>query len=98
MKERNTPYKCHVFVCTRSRNGEEKACADADSTSIKAILKDEINDRGWKGKVRISESGCQGVCGVGPNIMIYPQGRWLSQVKQSDIPDVLKIIEQQIEA
>ncbi len=97
MKLRKTPYTCHVFVCTRSRNGEEKACADADSASLKAVLKDEVKDRGWKGRVRVSDSGCQGVCGVGPNIMIYPQGLWLSQVTPSDIPEILKIIEQHLE-
>jgi (2Fe-2S) ferredoxin len=94
MKSRKTPYKCHLFVCTRSRNGEEKSCADGDSTAIKSMLKDAINERGWKGIVRVSESGCQGVCSVGPNVMIYPQGNWLTQVKPTDVPDILNIVEQ----
>ncbi len=94
MKARKPPYKCHVFVCTKSRGGERKSCGDGESADIKALLKDEINDRGWKGSVRVSDSGCLGVCGVGPNVMIYPQGTWLTQVKQSDVPEILKTIEQ----
>jgi (2Fe-2S) ferredoxin len=94
MKSRNTPYKCHLFVCVKSRGGERKSCGDADSGDIKALLKDKINELGWKGKVRVSESGCLGVCGVGPNIMIYPQGVWLTQVKQSDVPEILETVEQ----
>ena len=97
MRSRNTPYKCHVFVCTRSKNGEEKSCADGDSPSVKAALKDAVTERGWKGVVRISESGCLGVCGLGPNVMIYPQGTWLAQVKETDLPELLKIIEQCIQ-
>jgi (2Fe-2S) ferredoxin len=93
MKSRKTPYQCHVFVCVKDRAGERKSCGDGESADIKAALKDEIRDRGWKGKVRISESGCLGVCGVGPNIMIYPQGTWLTQVKASDLPEILKTIE-----
>ena len=94
MKLRKTPYKCHLFVCLKSRGGERKSCGDGESTDIKALLKDEISDRGWKGKVRVSESGCLGVCGVGPNVMIYPQGIWLTQVKPPDLPEILKTIEQ----
>jgi len=97
MKNRKTPYKCHLFVCTRSRNGEQKACADGDSSSIKLMLKDIVNDRGWKGVVRISESGCQGVCSLGPNLMIYPQGIWLSQIKPSDVPEIVKIVEEYLD-
>lgn len=91
MKSRKTPYKCHIFVCLKSRDDGRKSCGDGD---IKALLKDEISDRGWKGTVRVSESGCLGVCAVGPNIMIYPQGIWLTQVNPSDMPDILKTIEQ----
>lgn len=97
MRTRNTPYKCHVFVCTRSRNGEEKSCADGDSAKIQVMLKDAMRDRGWKGVVRVSSSGCQGACGLGPNVMIYPQRTWLTQVKPSDVPDILNIVEQYIE-
>ena len=93
MKSRKAPYKCHIFVCLKSRGGERKSCGDGESAEIKSLLKEEINDRGWKGKVRISESGCLGVCGVGPNIMIYPQAIWLTQVKPSDVPEILKTIE-----
>jgi len=93
MKSRKTPYQCHIFVCVKSRDGERKSCGDGENADIKAALKDEINDRGWKGKVRVSESGCLGVCGVGPNIMIYPQGVWLTQVKLSDLTDILKTVE-----
>lgn len=96
MKSRKTPYQCHLFVCVKSRGGERKSCGDGASADIKAALKDEINQRGWKGKVRVSESGCLGVCGVGPNIMIYPHGTWLTQVKPSDLPEILKTVEQMI--
>jgi (2Fe-2S) ferredoxin len=98
MKSKKTPYKCHVFVCLKSRGDERKSCSDGESADIKALMKDEINDRGWKDKVRVSDSGCLGVCGVGPNVMIYPQGTWLTQVTPSDVPNILKTIEQMLNA
>ena len=97
MKNKKTPYKCHLFVCTRSRNGEEKSCADGHSSEVKSMIKAAIHDRGWKGVVRVSESGCLGVCSLGPNIMIYPQSIWLSQVRPADVPEILNIVEQCLE-
>ena len=94
MKSRKIPYQCHIFVCVKSRGGERKSCGDGESTDIKALLKDGISKRGWKAKVRVSDSGCLGVCGVGPNVMIYPQGIWLGQAAASDVPEILKTIEQ----
>ena len=98
MKSRNTPYQCHLFICVKSRDGERKSCGDGEGAALKDLLKNEISERGWKGRVRVSDSGCLGVCGTGPNIMIYPQGIWLSKVKPSDVPDILKTVEQLLDA
>ena len=94
MKQHQSPYKCHLFICIKSRDGKRKSCGDTGSPDLKAALKDEIKSRGWKSIARVSESSCLGVCDAGPNIMIYPQGLWLTQVKPSDMPEILITIEQ----
>ena len=93
MEENLSPYVCHMFVCTNDRNGERKSCADGNSTDIRKILKKEVNARGWKGKVRVSKCGCLGLCAEGPNVMLYPQKIWFSEVVESDAPDILSEIE-----
>lgn len=93
MKQHESPYKCHLFVCIKSRGGKRKSCGDAGSPGLKAALKDEIRNRGWKGVARVSESSCLGVCDAGPNIMIYPQKLWLSEVTLDDIPEILQTVE-----
>ena len=80
MKKRTTRYKVHVFVCTRQRDDETKSCAEGDGSAIKDQLKSISEERGWKPRVRISESGCLGVCAAGPNVMIYPQKIWFTGV------------------
>ena len=92
METSETPYKSHLFICSKSRNGEKKSCGDLCSPELKPILKDAIKDRGWKGIVRISESSCLGVCAAGPNIMIYPQQIWLSDVSIDDVPKILETL------
>lgn len=92
MKRRTTPYEAQVFICVRARDGEGKSCAEGDNPELKSILKDEVNQRGWKGRARVSTTSCLGVCGVGPNIMIYPQKIWLSDVTRDDVPEIMDIL------
>ena len=97
MKQRISPYKCHLFVCTNSRNGERKSCGDEGSAHLKAMIKTEIKNRGWKGIVRVSESGCLGLCDTGPNIMVHPQKIWFSAVSRDDLPEIIQIVEDVLE-
>lgn len=89
-----SPYVCHVFVCTNDRGGKSKSCADQDSPSIRTHLKKEISKRGFKKQVRVSISGCMGLCGKGPNVMIYPQNIWFSGVSTEDTGEILSKIEE----
>lgn len=89
MNEAKTPYLCHVFVCVNDRRGERKACADGNSPAIKDYLKEQVEKRGWKGKVRVSNCGCMGLCAKGPNVMVHPQGLWFSGVTLQDAEAIL---------
>jgi len=89
----HSPYVAHIFVCTNDRAGARKSCADAGSPELKDLLKDAVNARGWKGLVRVSASGCLGVCNQGPNVMIYPQKLWFSEVHVEDAEELLEVIE-----
>lgn len=93
LKQNESPYVSHVFVCTNDRGGERNACADDHSLLIKSKLKEAVNEKGWKGKVRISTSGCMGLCDQGPNVMIYPQKVWFSEVFPDDFDDIISAIE-----
>lgn len=92
MKQSETPFIAHVFICVNDRHGERKSCADGDSVRIKTELKQWIADNGWKGKVRVSTSGCLGLCASGPNVMIYPQKILFSEVAPNDIEQIKTVI------
>ncbi|MBN1278904.1 MAG: (2Fe-2S) ferredoxin domain-containing protein [Chlorobiaceae bacterium] len=88
-----SPFVAHVFVCTNDRGGERKSCADGNSQLLKETLKKVADDRGWKGKVRVSTSGCMGLCSTGPNVMIYPQKVLFSGVSPDDVESIVSAIE-----
>jgi (2Fe-2S) ferredoxin len=73
MQKETSPYECHVFVCTNDRHGAGKSCADGGNAALKDYLKEQVKKRGWKGRVRVSTSGCMGLCQKGPIVMIYPR-------------------------
>ena len=88
-----SPYISHVFICTNDRAGASKSCSDSNSPLVKAKLKGVAHEKGWTGKVRISTSGCMGLCAKGPNVMIYPQKVWFSDVSPDDLNDIVSAIE-----
>ena len=89
----NLQYACHIFVCTNDRKGKRKSCADGNSRNVRSLLKKEIKNRGWTGRVRVSESGCLGLCMKGPNVICYPQKIWFSDVSDSDASAIITRVE-----
>ncbi|MDZ4199411.1 MAG: (2Fe-2S) ferredoxin domain-containing protein [Kiritimatiellia bacterium] len=84
-----SPYACHVFVCVNDRHGERKSCADGVETRLKDALKAGAKERGWSGRVRVSSSGCMGLCARGPNVLLYPQGIAFHAVAPDDCATIL---------
>jgi len=91
--QKESPYACHVFVCTNDRVGERRSCADNNSPLVRKRLKEEVKTRGWDQQVRISQSGCMGLCGLGPNVILYPQKIWFSEVFEDDLGMIISSIE-----
>jgi (2Fe-2S) ferredoxin len=49
-----------------------------------------LMERGFQpGDVLITGSTCLGPCELGPTMVVYPDGTWYSQVKESDVPLIL---------
>ena len=84
------PYRCHIFVCVNDRHGAHKSCADGGGAQIRQALKERINQlQLLAGSIRVSQSGCFGLCSEGPNVLIYPQGIWYSGVRMDDIETII---------
>lgn len=92
MKRQLSPYMSHIFVCAHDRKGERKSCADGVGLAVKDALKAGVEARGWAGRVRVSHTGCQGLCQRGPNVMVYPRGLWFSAVSPADVPALLDVV------
>ncbi len=85
MQQTKTPYRKQLFVCTNQREGEAACCARGGSVAIREALKRYVKDHGLSGVVRVSQSGCQGLCEEGPNVMVFPDGDWYHHVRPEDV-------------
>ena len=97
MNQANSPYVCHILVCTNDRHGERPSCSDGMSPEIRDHLKEKVEKRGWKPRVRVSQSGCLGLCAKGPNVMLYPQGICFSGVTLGDVDEILNKVGEYLE-
>jgi (2Fe-2S) ferredoxin len=88
------PITHHVFVCTG------KSCSAVDSAAVKAAFERELLDRGMlfgkekkgknpKGSVVLTECGSVGFCAIGAAVMVYPDGIWYAQVRETDVPEIV---------
>lgn len=89
MQQTQNPHKKHIFVCTNQREGEETCCSRAGGAAIRDALKRYVKANGLDGIVRVSQSGCQGLCEEGPNVMVYPDGYWYHHVQADDLDAII---------
>jgi (2Fe-2S) ferredoxin len=83
-------FRLHVFICTNRRPDDNPrgSCAGRGSESLREHLKDAAKARGLK-DVRINSAGCLDRCGLGPVMVIYPEGVWYSFHTKADIDEIL---------
>jgi (2Fe-2S) ferredoxin len=90
MEKRPTPHHRIIFVCTNERPpGERPCCAAADGGTLRTRLKEMVKARRLRGRIRVSQAGCLDRCEDGPNIMVFPDNVWYSQVEGSDLDRIL---------
>ncbi len=76
-------YRSHVLVCGGT------GCTSSGSKEILATLQNEIEKIGLKDEVAVVQTGCHGLCALGPIMLIYPEGTFYSMVKVEDIPEIV---------
>jgi (2Fe-2S) ferredoxin len=91
MKSGKVPYRKTAFVCTNARDGGRVACGNPGRGGLELCeaLKKGAKERGLKGKVRVARTGCLDLCEQGPNVFLYPDGRWLSGLTPADAGAIL---------
>jgi (2Fe-2S) ferredoxin len=65
-------------------------CTSSGSLGVRQALSAEIKRRGLDNEVQVVETGCRGFCAMGPVMIIYPEGIFYCQVKESDVEEIVE--------
>jgi len=76
-------YRSHVLVCGGT------GCTSSGSPRIIETLKKEIEKVGLQEEVSVVQTGCHGLCALGPIMIVYPGATFYSLVKEEDIPEIV---------
>ncbi len=76
-------YRSHVLVCGGT------GCTSSGSQKIMERLKEELEKQGLTDEVSVVQTGCHGLCALGPIMIVYPDASFYSMVKEEDIPEIV---------
>lgn len=84
-------YRYHLFFCTNQRDDAEgKAyCQQHDAQSLRDYAKQQVKALKLN-KVRVNNAGCLNRCGLGPIMVIYPDGIWYQYHSKDDIDEIIE--------
>jgi (2Fe-2S) ferredoxin len=88
------PIRLHVLVCAG------KSCTNVGSAEVKEAFERELKARGLlfgkakkgknpQGSIVLTECASVGFCAVGAAVLVYPDGVWYAQVRESDVSEIV---------
>ncbi len=83
MKTENKILKAHLFVCTHNRD-EGESCGSKGSADLVSELKGWVKENKLKDSVKVTRSGCLGLCENGIAAVCYPKGEWMTEITRDD--------------
>jgi (2Fe-2S) ferredoxin len=87
--------KRQIFVC----NG--KSCAAVGSEAVKNAFAEQLDSkklrygkeskgRNPNGTVVLTDCSSVGFCSIGAAVLVYPEGIWYGQVRESDVKEIIE--------
>ena len=64
-------------------------CTSSGSQKIQEIFQQEIERQGLAEEVKVVQTGCFGLCALGPVVIIYPDGTFYSHVTPDDVVEIV---------
>ena len=76
-------YRSHVLVCGGT------GCHSSGSADVMSTFRTELEKNKLEKEVKLVQTGCFGLCAVGPVVIVYPEGAFYSKVKKEDVPRIV---------
>ncbi|MBR6786172.1 MAG: NAD(P)H-dependent oxidoreductase subunit E, partial [Clostridia bacterium] len=75
--------RSHVLICGGT------GCTSSGSKVLMSTFEKELEKNGLQDEVKIVQTGCFGLCALGPVVIIYPEGTFYSRVEEKDVAEIV---------
>ena len=75
--------RAHVLCCGGT------GCTSSGSQKIQDAFVREIEKQGLAEEVKVVQTGCFGLCALGPVVILYPDGTFYSRVEEKDVAEIV---------
>jgi NADP-reducing hydrogenase subunit HndC len=76
-------FRSHVLVCGGT------GCTSSGSQKVIKAFEKHLKDKGIEKEVKVVQTGCHGLCELGPVIIVYPEGVFYSRVQEEDVEEIV---------
>ncbi len=76
--------RSHVLICGGT------GCTSSGSPAIRAHLEKELAAHGLSEEIKVVQTGCFGLCALGPIMIVYPEGTFYSRVTEADVTEIVE--------
>ena len=76
--------RAHVLICGGT------GCTSSGSQSIQEAFAANIEANGLTEEVKLVQTGCFGLCALGPVVIVYPDGTFYSRVTPEDVKEIVE--------
>ena len=82
----------HVFICTQARppGHPRGSCSEKGCGEVAETFWFEMQERNLFDRFAVTTTGCIGPCGLGPNMLVYPEGIMYNNVSKADVPAIVE--------
>ena len=75
--------RAHVLICGGT------GCTSSGSKAIQEAFAENIEKNGLSEEIKIVQTGCFGLCALGPGVIVYPDGTFYSRVTPEDVAEIV---------
>ncbi len=76
--------RAHVLICGGT------GCTSSGSKTLQDAFHKNLADFGLAEEVKVVQTGCFGLCALGPIVIVYPDGTFYSRVTADDVKDIVE--------
>ena len=76
--------RAQVLVCGGT------GCTSSGSNKIQEAFQESIKAFGLESEVKLVQTGCFGLCALGPVVIVYPDGTFYSRVQPEDVKEIVE--------